>query len=1286
MRRLTALALAATLALAAPLALVPAPGAFAADAPQPESVKNVAAAPGDINLDNDRGLTSVLMGHDMLVPPVLNNVELTVGQNPPGAYLGRAVRYFFDAYNKGYTGKAPVAVYDDVRDRLDWTADKFRIDNLPSGTIYDITASTYNRFRDIVNGIPSQTIKNSPLSTPSDIFRMYTGTQLDAALIAPDQIRLSWDDVWYNDRRIYAYDLNVYTSSASNNPERTIRFTDNLIGPGQPVSVNQMSGKLEYTYTVPYPGRVYCFEVVPVMSNVPDVVVPERNARVTVASTILVNATKLYEGENTITWEIKWSNVTAGMGAVSSSIYTAEYSLFKHGGGSLYTLLQRIENETSTIIETPKDPEHPDNLNATYEISARVFEDGREMYIGESIYITSGPFALREGEPPFKPQAPNLMLYEQTITEDSAGLWWSIPRLVTDPGVNDEDVDYEIYVLDDPGQLNNLTASPTFFMSGRALGKGDYEGVEGYIYNISGLLPNTTYYLAVRAVKTFLDLETMSIIRIPSELSYVIATTLPKLPVGQPPAPTTLDIYKERIKHDSVTLKVKTAWYESFDAELGEWVPCDPKYNTAGMPLPEGPDYRKLSYEPGDKMIVYYALYDESMNLDDPDSFSYDSYVVFDITRFDTDVWMDLLIDGLSDNTTYVFWAKADRDTVLSFTSKAIAATTPPIPNIDISPPRVPDFDFLYIGDTYIDLTFMAEEGHTYNIQYSLSNDPDDTSSQTTIVATAEEIYEAGYNFYRVTGLTPDTLYYFRIQAQAQSPVSGDILSSVWSDFKPARTKPPMPPATPAGFGVKSTSDAIKKDSIFYEWHIMPGIEYVLEYSQDSQMEISTMIRVGSVSEYNLTGLLSNHRYYARLYAYDPATGLYSEPTYIVGVRTRRSGDEYDSNVDNTTVLSGDFVEMDEYVENGIWNVRIVGTNADRFAERVMTDKMLDYVVDLSKPPRHAEKISFVAENLVFDSLDKMLENLELKLADKTFIIRPRMLSPSLAGGAARRLAKFRYEILIGFGGNENYEETGDYRLKTTMTSFDVNVLDGNMKYPMGTFGKPLKIVVPFSSPSFYRDGTTGGIASSRAGRWEKLPVAVSFDNDTRRGAASFEYAGPGNFALADSSGSGITDNGGNRYRQYVNRLAIAGLLEVPPGGAFRADDPASPEEAVAMLFKAFGYKYDGNYMDAAFKAGFVSAAGLGDMLIEEAVAMTVRAYEVRTGIKAGPAPEDAALTPGVSAVSPQMRGRVQFAADNGILEPILAANSGAFPAGQTVTKGEMAAIIAVTLEFLGVL
>jgi hypothetical protein len=646
----------------------------------------------------------------------------------------------------------------------------------------------------------------------------------------------------------------------------------------------------------------------------------------------------------------------------------------------------------------------------------------------------------------------------------------------------------------------------------------------------------------------------------------------------------------------------------------------------------------------------------------------------------------------------------------------------------------VPDFTFPFIGDTYVDMLWDKEPDCRYSIQYART-DSFGGQGVVTLSTSTRQIAETGVDFYRVTGLSPDTLYYFRIQAEITSPATGAVLQSEWSDSKPARTMPPLPPATPAGFGIKPVAGAVAKNSIFYEWLRTDGLQYILEYAQSAQMAGSRELNVGAAAERNLAGLLSNRLYYARLYAFDPATGLRSEPTYVVGARTLRSDDDYDSNADTAVTLTGDAVKKDAYAIDGVWHIKILGTDADRLCERILTDKALDYAIDMSSPPRYTRVISLTAEGKLFESLGNMLECLELRLADKRFVIRPKMLSPELAGGAARRLAPCRYEILISLEGNENYKKPSGYTSKTGVSGFDVNVLDGaSARLPIERFAKPLRVVVPFTGAGWYRSGETGGIYSNEEGAWERLDAKVAFDPDTRKGTLTFERAAPGNFMAADVAARGVFSDARGKYGAYVDKLGALGFADVAAGTPFRAGDAVTPAEAVEMLYRTMGYAGGGN-MDSAVKAGFVESRDQAGLKLEEALAMAARAYEVKTGIKAAAAAEAGAGTgadadagnagnagnagassagqggggtgggsggsaggaagsgdgasqaagwaAGVASLGEPIRRLTQFALDNGFALPVLPDPQAPFPAGRLATRGEMAVFLTLLHESL---
>ncbi|MDR3121387.1 MAG: fibronectin type III domain-containing protein, partial [Clostridiales bacterium] len=1258
-------------------ALYAAPGAvgaptalYAASAPPPPALTGLLAASADIVLDNAKGQSTVLFDHD---PPAAASPPAPANPVDNDAeYTARVVKYYLNEYAKGYRGQAPARTFEDARSRDFTPAKKFQVSGLPSGALFDTYATNYMRFEEYPKiGAGGRTPGSTQESAESNRILFYTGTQLEASLLSADQVRLVWDDVWYNDRRIYGYTINVYTSSDTSpaNLRDSIPISQNQIGTGRPVTVNQGTGKLEYVYRVPYPGRVYSFEVVPVMDDIPGVVTPAKNAVVTVASRISVSASKINEDPvgNLITWEIKWSNVTAGMG--SDRRYTAEYTLSKTGGGVSYAVLQKINNYTSTILVTPREPDDPANVNATYEITARIFADGDEMYVGsDKVTISSGPFVLRESETPVTPQAPQLILdvAPSEASPAAAQLWWNVPKLVTDPKTDDLDVRYEIFVLDDPKFIDTLSdpataqdIAPDHTEDGLSLPRGlSKTGNEvGYPYTIENLQPNATYYLAVRAVKSFIDISDMSVILKYSEIAYVVVTTPPQKPFGRPPAPTTLELVKDSVAPVSAAFTVQSVWYEQFEtsAPPGAWV-YRPGYDPgASAALPE--DYRRLAYEAGDQILLYYAELRPDMDPDKPEDLPSGTYSATTLTVVDPkNPAVRIPVTGLTPNTVYLFWARAARaGQAVSYPSKTILVTTPPLPNTDAETPTVPDFDFTFIGDTYVDLVWEKKPDYRYSVQFSTA-DVFTGANVVTRLTSTREILESGVDFYRVTGLLPDTLYYFRIRAEVTSPLTGELKVSAWSDSKPARTKPPLPPATPSGFGVKAVRDAITKNSILYDWLQVPGIEYILEYGQNAAivsisagtppagsgaplantgttLSGSAQLNAGAVTEYDLTGLLSNHRYYARLYARDPVTGLVSAPTYVVGVRTLRSDDDYDSNADTSMPLTGDFVKKDDYAKDGVWHVTILGTDADRFAERVTTDTMLDYVIDLSQPPRYTQTVNLLAEAKVFESLDAMRENLELKLTDKSLVIRPHTLAPGLGGSAAKRLAAPRYELLIGLSGGALYQKPGGLTLKTTPTGFDVNVRDGGISYPIEHFLKGVRVVVPFTGAAWYQSGVTGGGFVGPDGKFNPLASAVSFDPDTRRGRLVFDSTEAGSFFAADLMARGLFSDVSGKYAEYVNRLFALGYSDTAAGAAFRPNDAARPEEAIGLLYRAMGYETGGSggvnegekLVAGAVKAGFLGSAEQTDIKIEEALALAARVYAVRAGVRIPTAPVEGA-------------------------------------------------------------
>jgi len=86
-------------------------------------------------------------------------------------------------------------------------------------------------------------------------------------------------------------------------------------------------------------------------------------------------------------------------------------------------------------------------------------------------------------------------------------------------------------------------------------------------------------------------------------------------------------------------------------------------------------------------------------------------------------------------------------------------------------------------------------------------------------------------------------------------------------------------------------------------------------------------------------------------------------------VRTKRSSDDYDSDEDVDNVIIGDFVKKEKTVKDGVWEVRIVGVDADRFVDYVIRDNKLDITVKLDDPPQSYKKLRILVSDKVFKSL-----------------------------------------------------------------------------------------------------------------------------------------------------------------------------------------------------------------------------------------------------------------------------------------------------------------------------
>ena len=95
--------------------------------------------------------------------------------------------------------------------------------------------------------------------------------------------------------------------------------------------------------------------------------------------------------------------------------------------------------------------------------------------------------------------------------------------------------------------------------------------------------------------------------------------------------------------------------------------------------------------------------------------------------------------------------------------SEPLIITTNPVIVPPAEQPVVPNFNYSLASDTYIDLGWEFVPTYNYYIKYGLEDDINAAGQE--IQVTPEDLYDSIY--YRMEGLSPDTLYYFWIQAES---------------------------------------------------------------------------------------------------------------------------------------------------------------------------------------------------------------------------------------------------------------------------------------------------------------------------------------------------------------------------------------------------------------------------------------------------------------------------------------------------------------------------------------
>jgi hypothetical protein len=1298
---------------------------FAADIPVQPAPTNLNITALNPNTEPPIGYSATDGGESGYYADMSWNVA-NPGQQQGITLAGKYVNLYLEESQKGY-GTAKTTVVKD----LPGDTTPSRIRNLKSGTIYKANAKAYYQYTTAAG----TNILKSAESVSSNTLKFLTDINVQCVTAGTDKFKIIWDDVWNNGKRInyklYVSDNKDFTNTLP------IYITDEQIKDNGPVVVNKTDGTLEYVHNVSDAGRVYYVKIVPDISD-PDIIKTPESHTVLVSTYILVKTTRMSTtNDGSIVWRLDWSPVVTGLSTTNIKV---QYSVNKYENGIAKTMF--VQNGTTTFITVPangQDNSYMIRANVTkdgvplYPDSIKIVSDKITLKEQEVPSTPSMPELVSQ----FKDMdglgsviiscedvigSDGSVVHKGELGKDTATVLWRVPKKAD--GSIDQDVLYDIWLIEDPNTIDN-PAKETSLVKGFKPDQSNYiidtknnNKVVGYKYKLDGLLSNHTYYFKIVAKKSFAE-DVNGVIQNVEHVStpaLKVITTLPGGGIDTPLLPSNppLEIKekpvgKDIITDNSVTIQTKNRWYEKFDSKTGKWnfVKADKTslsdtvdYNPADPLTPaDNLNFRKVQYGQGVSLYVGCEEYKEGIDISTIQNYKLQKV---DVTPNDPDEDPTLNapenttgaaiyakhnivipVKDLKPNTTYILWVRAARDgdpVLFSDTSNPIIFTTLPTAAQTVEKPVVPAITYTYSGDTYVDLGWDYKDGYTYYIKYATVDDPSKAGQAITV--TTSQIKQSNINYVRIPGLKPDTQYYFWIQAEAFSQDGTASQKSDWSDSTPLRTLKDIPPATPRGFGVKNTKDAVTKNSVTFEWIKESNMQYILEVASSVDYKDVVQYKAGEVSEFTVSGLKSNFRYFARLYAYDPAKKLTSLPTQSISVRTLRSSDDYDSDKDIDNVISGPYVDKAATVVNGVWVVKITGVNADRLIEVMMTDNKLDYTVDVSKPPSTANSISIYISKKVFDKLEQLKENIAFKAAAVSYNLKAGILSNYADTPDTQKEQIYLFSITLL--PQKPSSVVDELLLKQPLAQMGVTLDTGVSNIPVTGFAVPLVVNYPYSTPKDYVDGKTFGyIYNSGTGNWEKQTSSGQYDTDTNSGVISFQSKAPGLFAVADRTNALFDDIYGNEYESSIVNVAFAHRLKSVKGRMFEPDSDATIGDAVKLTFDTLDYEYGSEYMDSAAKAGFTAGSIYPGNICtrQEAACMAVTLYEKKAATKAQ---ADSSALSGYSdytKVDKAIIGKVAFAVENGFIPK---AASDKLNPTEPVTRGELMYMIEKALALAG--
>ncbi|MBP7176063.1 MAG: fibronectin type III domain-containing protein [Thermoclostridium sp.] len=1156
----------------------------------------------------------------------------------------------------------------------------------------------------------------------SNKVKFLTDVEFGAALISgTNEIKIVWDDVWDTSGRIN-YRILVSDTSGFTQPPSIPDIIGTDIGTEDSrVTVN--GERLEYIYANAMPGREYSIKVIPLVgsnvSKIPDEEIPI----VKVKTEILLRAKKMGETADGVRWMLFWDPIIKG--AIGSTTFTrVEYKLYRYDSVGVETFFALVTDKDR--YEMNLKPGDVDRYK--YKIEAVAYKpDG-----GTVPFYSTTQVSLKEQIPeyPSSPEfvnsfpnsSPAPLVYDDLLTSSSATLLWRIPQ--TGDGKLDTEVYYDLYLVENLEDMSTLPITKRIGANLTMSADQEVRELEtgkliGYKYPIKQLRSNSIYYVVMIAKKNFLaesdDGSFMVSRPYLSEPAIKVIITRPATDTEKPLTPPSPPFRLKpgvAVSKNGFTLQMEKTWTEMFHAEMNKWLYVvredDPEsgqdnslYSEANSfsheqylqnnSLADGDPAKKpvriIKYNAGWEVLIHCVDYSDALRtVKELKGREYVTYsdlkqgyilsmqkkippVTVPALKEDNPQVFSMPVTAMEPNKTYLVWitVKNSPGQLESEPSDPILVTTQPDSPSTVEIPVVPTDLKGIPTDNYVDLFWTPRKNYTYNIIYGTTEDRTKATGKMTI--TAAQL--GNQPWARVPGLQADTAHYFWIQAA--SP--GNVLSQ-WSNALIVKTEERSKPPRPQGFGIKDAPDAVGQNHVIYEWVLDQTVTYILEISENADFSESVEYQTDG-SEFQVTELKSNYRYFARLYAYRSDTGLRSEPAAVIMVVTRKGRGEYDADVPLEDIPVGELVVTDAIAVKGIWNTKVLGRNAHLLSEKLRQTAYGAFSIELASPPPGTSTIRIDLAGVVLESLTGMQKNLLIKTPGFEVSLSPGSLLGDTYFYLKRSLGDIAIRVDIKTPVQGPVPET---RWQYARPAADLQVLagNGNSFMPVGEFTRPIIVSLPVENQDGER--LRPRLFDHETGKWAELA-----GNWMAGEAKMMAYPqSSGIVAVLQPKSEHFEDIAGTATDVTVQNLLSLYAMPSLPSGAINPGRKLTISEGMKHLLDIIPYEYGNeDVVRTSQRAGMLLASKNTDastpLRRDAAVYAAVSLLGKKTAQRLTGDIRVLSQIEDYDSIQTEYRQACAFAVANGMIE-----GRGRFNPDTTITRSELLSLAEMVLQLAG--